>query len=417
MLPYLLLVRKRIAKLLIAGSLALTLSMSTTDAASTPEVDFSILKHTEDYLPSFTPEERIAYVQAKKLINDGESEVRSGEYLVNRKPSALNPNEDLGPLKARGKQLVDAGNAKIHQGRVKIVELLESAKVRVDALTAKAANRSYQLESKPYADALSHGIDTLLDTCWEKEYSNILYDKVYISSQATTTAADPQRTNDVYDILVEKDGRKFTVNLAQDLGFNIDDETGEAGLSYGNASIHDAAKSALLIIELLPVTTDNQSGLLNLKVIDWQSRVIIASSLVNVSGLELTESEISDFEANNSTETILSTLVLSDPKTVFRIFENLEQPYQFECSVKGTGVSRASLTIIKESLIQTTKLEFVADSLLRRLYVADADADRFQRLASASINISAENENSYSLSAMDKESGRTLEIGSVTFSE
>src|SRR5690606_3587114 len=61
--------------------------------------------------------------QAETLISDGESDIRSGEWLMNQKPSTLAPNRDLAKSKAEGKLLVERGKEKITRGKAMLEEL------------------------------------------------------------------------------------------------------------------------------------------------------------------------------------------------------------------------------------------------------------------------------------------------------
>lgn len=417
MLPYLSLVRKQFKLLPTCILCALSFFPAHTHAAKQAEVDDSILQNEAALLPTLTRDERIAYREARKTVEDGESDIRSGEHLMSRKPSALDPNENMAPVKARGKALIEAGQAKIQEARQEMVTILQKARTRADALTAEAATRNYHLESKEVTAAISDACDQLLQACWEQQYAHILYDRLYLSTQSATIPAAVQRTNDIYDLLVKKDGRKFTMSLAQDIEFLDSPETGSPRLEYGSSELHTGSKTALLVLELLPFNQESEAALLNIKAIDWKTHTIIASDLIFVNELKLIDTEVADLTTEILPEPSAKSLQINDPHTLIRTFENLPESYLFECAVQGIGISRIQQTTTKEALIQQTSLNFAADTLLRRIYANGKNNSAFPRHATASFIVEQGEDGSVQLKAQAKGSPRVLELGTVEFGE
>ena len=87
-------------------------------------IDTSIIEQSESLRAYMTAPQRLIYIKTLELIKEGESDIRSGETLLQQKQSILDPNKDLGAIYKRGEQLVQDGQAKVTQGQQQLVELL-----------------------------------------------------------------------------------------------------------------------------------------------------------------------------------------------------------------------------------------------------------------------------------------------------
>lgn len=95
------------SRLWLFVTLTLTLSGLNTVSAQTPEQD------------------RIARYRAIQMIEEGESLIDQGNSLLARRPTHLNPNQDMKPIHDRGRKMVDEGKAKVADGNAIIQELDE----------------------------------------------------------------------------------------------------------------------------------------------------------------------------------------------------------------------------------------------------------------------------------------------------
>lgn len=78
------------------------------------------------FLEAQTPEQdRVARFRAIRLIEEGEGLIASGQQTLARRPTLLNPNQDMAPIHARGKQQIEEGKALVAEGNAIIRELNE----------------------------------------------------------------------------------------------------------------------------------------------------------------------------------------------------------------------------------------------------------------------------------------------------
>lgn len=391
--------------------LALIAAQGNAAKSSKEAIDFSILENKQTYLPYLDADGRIRYLELRNAMEAGQSDIRSGEYLQSRKPSALDPGANIREDQERGKKLVEAGKAKIEAARIEMVALLEAAKLNFEAAQAAAAKLTYTLPTSTWDLAIDSLAQKLLQVSWQKGYEKILFDGIYISTQATAHPADEARNTQLFNRLADLDGVRYTVSMAKELSYDAD--TGQ--MSHADASLSSGKQSALILAEILPLNLEAGCALLNLKVMDLNSHEIVFSEMSLIEDIKLTEAESLSVDPFSLSIDSASELVISDPNTILRTLQNLPEPYSFECVVQGPGISLARKEVIKEALVQKTTLDFVADSMLKRLY--QHGSSPASEAATADFIIQKDESGAFQLSAMAQNSDRVLNIGPIEFTE
>ena len=70
----------------------------------------------DELSPFLTSQQRVEVLRAEALIEEGESEIVSGQHMADRQPSKLKPNEDIRAINERGTEMIAAGRAKVARG-------------------------------------------------------------------------------------------------------------------------------------------------------------------------------------------------------------------------------------------------------------------------------------------------------------
>lgn len=78
------------------------------------------------FLEAQTPEQdRVARFRAIRLIEEGEGLIASGQQTLARRPTLLNPNQDMSRIHERGRKLIEEGKSMVAEGNAIIRELNE----------------------------------------------------------------------------------------------------------------------------------------------------------------------------------------------------------------------------------------------------------------------------------------------------
>lgn len=427
--------------------LALCVLPLLTQAASTKEapLDLSIIEQRDVLRPYMTSQQRITYIKAAELIKKGQSDIRSGENLKTTKASRLDPNRDLKPIHERGERLVEEGQATVLEGQKKLVELLTSVQVAMTAHQAIVAKQyNFELSEKDYQAALETAAEETLDNCRDAGYRNIFFDGLRIITEEGSAEPSPQVHNDSYDTFIEVDGTQFSVKLPLGLKLAVDDSTSEHTFTYENESVFEGEKVALLAIELIAPGSGTEA-LLSVRALDIDSQQLISSVLfyiadasevlapeteaeVVASTSEVAEvvEEATDEEAttvDNTTtviieaaRTIPASVTINDSNQMIEKLSGLATPHTFQTVTTGDTSAQSILvaSLLKDTLLKNSTLLLSEGNFIQRSYLpADVDSDAFLNAATATFEITPEAD-SYKITAKAHESGRVVEIGTLT---
>jgi len=377
-------------------------------------IDLSILDRRNELSAYMSPSQRIEMLKAEKLIEEGQSEVRSGTYMVQRKPSALTPDEDLRDVKKQGEHQIEEGNTKISAGQKVLVELLTTAAMQqTEALAAAATKYNFKLPRKDYAAALGEAANTIIKACWSAQYSHIFFDGVRVTQNAQTKEVDSRIRNAAYDAFVKVDGTRFTVSIPN--GLKLEDGTPSYTFSYENSETYKGDKIALLAVEIIAPTEGNEA-LLAVRAFEMSTQKLIASEVYQLSNA----SEL--FSANEAASTpglIPDSVTIRDSEQWIDKLAALSTPYRFMVETSEIpDPDRADLleAFVYDSISKNSNLILLEDAFLERAYLSKTgDQEAGKGNANAKLRITSTDEaNTYKISAKANESGRVIQIGTIT---
>lgn len=402
-------------------------------------IDLSIIEQSNALLPYMTSQQRMAYIQASKLIKEGESDIRSGENLLAQKATALYPNRDLKPIHDRGERLVEEGEAKIRSGQQKLVELLTTVntqKIADQVIAAKKYN--FELIEKEYATALKQAATETLKNCRRAGYRNIFYDGLrIITVEQQSTKAAPKVHNATYDTFIQADGTHFSVKVPLSLKLVKDDTTAEYAFQYDNASVFEGEKVALVALEVIAPSSGSEA-LLSVRALDLDTQRLISSVLfyipdasevltsgskTTVSTDETAEDSSDAASTDDDTQTATATprtipvsVTINDQNQLIEKLSGLASPYSFEMIAAADTTVQSILVadLLKDTLLKNSALIIVEGSYIRRSYLpTEAAPESLPSAATATLAITP-NGDHYTMIAKAHESDRAIEIGTVT---
>jgi hypothetical protein len=404
----------------------------SSQAASTKEapLDLSIIAHSDALRPYMTSPQKMAYVKASQLINQGQSDIRTGENLHAQTSSALNPNKDLKPLHERGKQLVEEGQAKVHSAQQQMIQLLTAAQARQTINKAIAAEKyNFELIEQTYPTALKQAAIQTLENCRNAGYATIFYDGLRIITAAQNSKAEPKVHNATYDTFIQADGTQFSVKVPLSLRLEKDETTADCTFQYDNESAFEGKKVALLAIEVIVPGTGSEA-LLSVRALDLNTQRLISSVLFYIEDASeilspaTTATIIGVESTTGATNTPAPTALVTTPRTVpasvsindqnqlIEKLSGLATPYLFEIVTIGDSAAQSILVadLLKDTLLKNSALIIVEGDFIQRSYLPSA---AFPSAATATLTITP-NADDYTMIAKAHGSDRSLEIGTVT---
>lgn len=404
----------------------------SSQAASTKEapLDLSIIAQSDTLRPYMTSPQRMAYAQASQLINQGQSDIRTGENLHAQTSSALNPNKDLKPLHERGKQLVEEGQAKVRSAQQQMIQLLTAAQARQTINKAIAAEKyNFELIEQTYPTALKQAAIQTLENCRNAGYANIFYDGLRIITAAQNSKAEPKVHNATYDTFIQADGTQFSVKVPLSLRLEKDETTADCTFQYDNESAFEGKKVALLAIEVIVPGTGSEA-LLSVRALDLNTQRLISSVLFYIEDASeilspaATATIIGVESTTGATNTPAPTALVTTPRTVpasvsindqnqlIEKLSGLATPYLFEIVTTGDSAAQSILVadLLKDTLLKNSALIIVEGDFIQRSYLP---SEAFPSAATATLTITP-NADDYTMIAKTHGSDRSLEIGTVT---
>ena len=426
-------------------------------AAETPTetVDTSILEEKNSLFSLLSPSQRLEYVRAEEQVESGASDLRRGEYMANRQPSGLNPDEDLTEVKARGQRLIEEGRKKIREGEAKMVALLQGAKAEQAASALPEKERySHVVEvSTSYTSALEAAASVLLKTCWDAGYDQIFLDRIFRSNAEGTEKTETSVNNLTYDSLIEIDGTRFTVNLPVNLSPDLKTPGSGRQFTFNDLDTFSGERIALLSIELIEFDTDagekTEPDASNNPEPEADAPEVAATEsesdtddpsatnkaeepappvqLLVVQGLDIDTLQVIHQElrwivpegATAPEAIVKDEFALIERKQTIQRLASLPGPYQFRIESALDDPTRAMMleAYLRGALIEHFALQLVPARVLRRTYAAAGD-DKFEGLANARFVLQPDKNDAsrFGLSATADGTDRRLPLGWIELS-
>ena len=408
---------------------ALPLSSQAAPTKEAP-LDLSIIEQSDTLRPYMTPQQQMTYANALQIIKQGQSDIRSGENLQAQRPTTLNPNKDLKPLHERGELMVKQGQAKVRLAQQQMIELLtavQDQQINHQAVTAEKYN--FELIEQTYPIAIEQAAMQTLENCRNAGYTNIFYDGLYIITELQSSKALPEVHNATYDTFIQADGTQFTVKVPLSLKLVKDETTAEYTFRYDNESVFEGEKVALLAIEVIAPGSGSEA-LLSVRGLDLNTQRLISSVLFYIADASQVLSPTaaapiigveSTTEALNTPttavvappRTVPVSVMVNDPNQLIEKLSSLAAPYLFEIVTIGDSAAQSVLIadLIKDTLLNNSALLLVESDYIQRSYLG---TEALSSSATATLTITSNADNDYTMIAEAHENDRSLEIGTVT---
>ena len=401
---------------LVIASICLFPFSAQSAAPKEKPIDLSIIKQSDALHPYMSFPQRQAYVRAAELVEQGQSDIRSGQNLQLQKPSALDPNRDLKQIHERGERLEIEGQAKINEGQRQLVAILTLVQTQRTAEMAIAAKKyNFDLIEFDYKTALEQAALQTLETCRAADYQNIFFDCMQLVQSEQTTKAPPTIHNALYDTLIQADGTQFNLKVPHSLELKQDANTGKTSFHYDNAEAFEGEKNALLAIELI-APGEGIDAVLALRAFDIDSQQLISSVLFAITDASNVLNTKAAEPKSITIPTIPDRVSFSDPDQIIDKLAGLKSPYQFEILSANPTNAHSILvsSLLKDTLFKHSSIILVESDFIQRTYLsADERSNGFLNAATGALTLSL-NGSSYTLTAEAYGSDRTLEVGTIT---
>jgi hypothetical protein len=394
-----------------------TLPLSS-HAASSKEapLDLSIIEQRDALRPHMNAQQQLAFLKATKMIEAGESTIRSGTSLVQRKPSALNPKEDLRPIHERGKRMIEEGQMEIKTGQRMLVELLTHIESQRSAASAQAAKKfNFSLIEHDYQTALNLATENVLQICRKAGYKHIFFDELHITQDAQSDKAAPEIRNAAYDVFIKADGTRFNVQVPLGLELTKDENASAYSFHYENSAAFEGENIALLAIEIIS-PGHGTDALLSVRALDLDTQKLVASSLFYIpDASELLDNGTAEGDIT-SKRSIPEEILIRDEQQLIETLAGIANPYLFETATGNEASAQTILLdiLLKDTLLKNSALILVESAFVQRAYLAKkAESGELKSPATATLQITPDSD-SYSIAAQAHGSPRVIEIGSIT---
>jgi len=390
-----------------------TLCLPAASFAKTEKeaINLDILEESGQLVRLLSPAELSRYLRASELLEEGEDNIRSGRFLVERRPSALNPNEDLKAAHERGEALVEKGGRQIREAQREMVALLEGARERENAVpevTGELLQGAVPTDND-FAGALRLAAVPVLQECWDRGYDRIFFDRVRESSPEDSANAPAPLLQLAYEVLTDLDGTRFSINMPVDLELvSPGDPPGAARFNFANQGTYKRDQIAYLAVELLSAGADADAGdLLVVRAIDLQSLQLIAQTMRRL------QPEAAGAAQEDDAESQPELIQLDDTTAMIGQLATLPDPYVFRVETQDLDAeSSARVTAwLTQILVENTDLSVVPTAFLERQFAGDL-ALNFQPRTNARLLVSGSGPE-FNLSARADAVERTLPVGQL----
>lgn len=391
-----------------------TLQVSGNDHSDESTIDLSLIDQAPQLSRYLTTSQRIELLKIEEAILAAKKTVRSGKFMRDRKPSTLNPNEDVKAINARGERLIQAAENEIIEKRIELTQLLRKAEQRRNQeAQERAVHYAASLDQLEFSAAAEFTLNKVLVDAWAAGYDALLFDRIFSVQDGTSTAASTEIQNQIYKTLVSLDGTRFTIQKASNLRLSISTK-GRPSFTFDQQAPTSDSKAALLAIEQVR-QTDSDKELLAVRAFDLETFKLISSQLVETT---LNPSHSS----NEAISTAVTKVELNDTENLLHTLEALEEPYTFSWNLSSTDDSVLIQRLILQQLIQEhTTIQLLETDFIWRTYMPNLALPERPSTATARFNLTHDYSDasiaSYILSADATQQNRRVTIGTVTFNQ
>lgn len=223
--------------------------------------------------------------RAQEQLRLGRSQIATGDWLMNRPPSALRSPQDIAKDKDEGKRQKDEGELRV-----------EAAEKVLDGLRARAAAAAvgsvvqteavnYPMEVGPVTlgKGLMANTEKLLFDLWNEGYGRLYFGGAYIMDTADDDPvflADPILNSEFRRIIGRLDGNRFTFVNDESIEFRLNTRQNRTIIDFPDrGQVLRHFKAAYIVAELV-YDSQADSAMLFLRGIDLSSMTVVAARLV-----------------------------------------------------------------------------------------------------------------------------------------
>ena len=327
--------------------------------------------------------------------------------------------------------MVKEGQAKVRSAQQQMIELLtavQNRQINNQAVAAKKYN--FELIEQTYPIAIEQAAIQTLENCRNSGYTNIFYDGLQIITATQSSKAAPKVHNATYDTFIQADGTQFSVKVPLSLKLVKDETTADYTFQYDNESVFEGEKVALLAIEVITPGTGLEA-LLSVRALDLDTQRLISSVLFYIADASQVLSPAaaapiiaveSTTEATNTptttavvttARTIPVSVSINDQNQLIEKLSSLATPYLFEIVTIGDSAAQSILVadLLKDTLLKNSALLLVEGDFIQRSYLP---TEALSSTATATLTITSNADNYYTMIAKAHESDRSIEIGTIT---
>jgi len=311
---------------------------------------------------------------------------------------------------------------------IELLTAVQDQQINHQAVTAEKYN--FELIEQTYPIAIEQAAMQTLENCRNAGYTNIFYDGLYIITELQSSKALPEVHNATYDTFIQADGTQFTVKVPLSLKLVKDETTAEYTFRYDNESVFEGEKVALLAIEVIAPGSGSEA-LLSVRGLDLNTQRLISSVLFYIAdasqvlsptaaapiiGVESTTEALNTPTATavvTPPRTVPVSVMVNDPNQLIEKLSGLANPYFFETVTTGNSTAQSVLIadLIKDTLLNNSALLLVESDYIQRSYLG---TEALSSSATATLTITSNADNDYTMIAEAHENDRSLEIGTVT---
>jgi hypothetical protein len=380
--------------------------LASAKASKEAAIDLSIIDKSDALISYMTASQRIQFLNLEAVIEDAQSNRRSGQYLAETRPSTFDPDKDIKAIVKRGKLMVESANLSIRTNQKSLVALLTTVDAQKAAKeTIYEARFDYVLESSTFEEAMAKRCQQLLERCWQLDYETLFFDGIFTQDSEGTHRTDAKLRNDFYNTLTKIDSNAFSVTIPVDFKLS-------QIFSYRNEAIFEDDKKALLVIELIR-PKGSSSGLLSLRAIDLETQLIVVHQIVKVHDLAV----VLGIEDEMLVDALPEQVTLRDHTNTLETLNRWGDAYIYE--IESTVPDNEVAEMLTNTLLNQTNLQLSDSDFILRAYGESFEPPNiWEGHANARLIIAEGAEtNSYQLGAQSNGNNRTLTIGVLTLSQ
>jgi|GEM_PF-3110531 len=416
---------------LVVASITLFQTSSSAQSAKDDSINYQIIERKDELRSHMNLQQRVALLAIEEKIEQAESDIKSGNYLLQSKPSALNPDRNMREVYERGEARIESGEAALLEARKELVVLLEACDALLQQkLTLAAEKFNTSLSTKTFSEALESAQEVLQAT-WEQGYRTIFFDELFLFSDSETKRLNSAQSEQAYNAFVRTDGDHRAIGAPSGLELSVpDNSNATAKFVYDNAKSYGVGKKALVTIEI--ITSEYEQALLSMRTIDLETFEVISQNLSLISDYphrehehedededdaaapqEEKSEEVAEIEASDNFPDLIK---IRDENTWIDRFAQLQNPYQFEVidsELDSTRFANLAKIVFEDSLLRNSELVLIDSDFVFRAYGKDLEEPL--RMANASLHLIPQETGDIKITAQASNSDNIIEIGSMQF--